>query len=94
MENILWLQSNFIYLPDKAIDLLDEGAAYARMEELRTGKNAARRRELEQELYEAVRDSRYEKAAQLRDRVQRLAAKPAENNRARAVTAGDMINLT
>ncbi len=79
-----------LYLPDKAIDLLDEGAAYARMEELRTSKNAARRRELEQELYEAVRDSRYEKAAQLRDRMQRLAAKPAENNRARAVTAGDI----
>ncbi|MBE6983308.1 MAG: ATP-dependent Clp protease ATP-binding subunit [Ruminococcaceae bacterium] len=79
-----------LYLPDKAIDLLDEGAAYARMEEMRTGRNAARRQELEQELYEAVRDSRYEKAAQLRDRMQRLAAKPAENHRIRAVTAGDI----
>ena len=79
-----------LYLPDKAIDLVDEGAAYARMEELRTGRNAARRRELEQELYEAVRDSRYEKAAQLRDRMQRLTAKPAENNRVRAVTGGDV----
>jgi ATP-dependent Clp protease ATP-binding subunit ClpC len=79
-----------LYLPDKAIDLLDEGAAYARMEELRTGRNAARRKELEQELYEAVRDSRYEKAAQLRDRMQRLAAKPGENNRTRTVTAGDV----
>ena len=79
-----------LYLPDKAIDLLDEGAAYARMEELRTGRNAARRRELEQELYEAVRDSRYEKAAQLRDRMQRLAAKPAEGHRARTVVPGDI----
>jgi len=79
-----------LYLPDKAIDLLDEGAAYARMEEMRSGKNGIRRRELEQELYEAVRDSRYEKAAQLRDKMQRLAARPAENHRTRAVVAGDV----
>ena len=79
-----------LYLPDKAIDLLDEGAAYARMEEMRTGKNSARRRELEQELYEAVRDSRYEKAALLRDRMQRLSAKSSESHHARAVTAGDI----
>jgi len=79
-----------LYLPDKAIDLLDEGAAYARMEEMRTGKNGARRRELEQELYEAVRDSRYEKAAQLRDKMQRLATKPTEGHRIRAVNAGDV----
>lgn len=79
-----------LYLPDKAIDLLDEGAAYARMEEMRSGKNGIRRRELEQELYEAVRDSRYEKAAQLRDKMQRLAARPTENHRPRAVMAGDV----
>ncbi len=79
-----------LYLPDKAIDLLDEGAAYARMEEMRTGKNGARRRELEQELYEAVRDSKYEKAAQLRDKMQRLATKPSEGHRARVVGAGDI----
>lgn len=79
-----------LYLPDKAIDLLDEGAAYARMEEMRSGKNGIRRRELEQELYEAVRDSRYEKAAQLRDKMQRLAVRPTENHRPRAVVAGDV----
>ncbi len=79
-----------LYLPDKAIDLLDEGAAYARMEEMRSGKNGIRRRELEQELYEAVRDSRYEKAAQLRDKMQRLASRPVENHRPRAVIAGDI----
>lgn len=79
-----------LYLPDKAIDLLDEGAAYARMEEMRSGKNGIRRRELEQELYEAVRDSRYEKAAQLRDKMQRLAVRPTENHRPRAVMAGDV----
>ena len=79
-----------LYLPDKAIDLLDEGAAYARMDEMRTAKNSIRRQELEQELYEAVRDSRYEKAAQLRDKMQRLAAKPSEGHRARVVGAGDI----
>ena len=79
-----------LYLPDKAIDLLDEGAAYARMEELRSSKNGVRRRELEQELYEAVRDSRDEKAAQLRDKMQRLAAKPAESHRPRAVVGSDV----
>ena len=79
-----------LYLPDKAIDLLDEGAAYARMEEMRTGKRGARRRELEQELYEAVRDSKYEKAAQLRDKMQRLATKPSEGHRMRTVCAGDI----
>ena len=79
-----------LYLPDKAIDLVDEGAAYARMEELRSGKTGLRRKELEQELYEAVRDSRYEKAAQLRDKMQRLAAKPAESHRPRAVVGSDV----
>ena len=31
-----------LYLPDKAIDLLDEGAAHARMEELQWGKSEER----------------------------------------------------
>ena len=79
-----------LYLPDKAIDLLDEGAAYARMEDMRTGKGSIRRKELEQELYEAVKESRYEKAAQLRDKMQRLSTKPIESHRARTVTAGDV----
>ncbi len=78
-----------LYLPDKAIDLLDEGAAHARMEELYTQKTAARK-ELEQELQEAVRESRYEKAAQLRDKMQRLAARPVEHRRSRLVTGADV----
>ena len=41
-----------LYLPDNAIDLLDEGAAHARMEELYTGKSA-QRQEMEEELQEA-----------------------------------------
>ncbi len=77
-----------LYLPDKAIDLLDEGASHARMEEMMQGKSV--RRELEQELHEAVRESRYEKAAELRDKMQRLVVKPMEGKRPRAVTAADI----
>ena len=78
-----------LYLPDKAIDLLDEGAAHARLEEL-YGNRRSNRLELEKELREAVRESHYEKAAQLRDKLQRLAAKPAEGRRSRVVTGVDV----
>ena len=61
-----------LYLPDKAIDLLDEGAARARLSELNRNA-AAPRRELEQELHEAVREKRFEKAAELRDKMQSIA---------------------
>ena len=78
-----------LYLPDKAIDLLDEGASHARMEELRSGKGGMRQ-ELETELHEAVREGRFEKAAELRDRMQRIAARPAELRRSRMVTGADI----
>ena len=78
-----------LFLPDKAVDLLDEGAAHARMEEMYSQRQAARK-DLEAELQEAVRESRFEKAAQLRDKMQRMASKPAESRRARAVTAADV----
>ena len=78
-----------LYLPDKAIDLLDEGASHARMEELYSHKNGLRQ-DLEQELQEAVKESRYEKAAQLRDKMQRLAARPTDSRRARMVTGTDV----
>ena len=78
-----------LYLPDKAIDLLDEGASHARMEELCAGQDT-QRQELEEELQEAVRESRYEMAAQLRDKMQRLAAKGAEGKRGKTVTAADI----
>ncbi len=77
-----------LYLPDKAIDLLDEGAAHARMEEQKNTRGL--RRELEQELNAAVRESRYEKAAQLRDKMQSLAARNAQGRHPRAVTAEDI----
>ena len=78
-----------LYLPDKAIDLLDEGAAHARMEELYGGKNSYRL-ELEQELSEAVKEKRYEKAAVLRDRMQKLSVRSGEGRRTRGVTGEDI----
>ncbi len=77
-----------LYLPDKAIDLLDEGASHARMEELQTGRGT--RQTLELELHEAVRESRYEKAAELRDKMQRMASRTGEGRRSRTVTAADV----
>lgn len=78
-----------LYLPDKAIDLLDEGAAHARMEELRTPRSAFRQ-ELEEELQEAVREGRFEKAAHLRDKMQRLTGRSSEMRRSRCVTSDDI----
>ena len=77
------------YLPDKAIDLLDEGAAHARMEELPSSRGGAARKELEQELHEAVRERKFEKAAELRDKMQNL-TKPGEGRRGKAVSASDI----
>lgn len=77
-----------LYLPDKAIDLLDEGASHARMQEQQYGRSL--RRELEQELNAAVRESRYEKAAQLRDRMQSISEKAAQTRHPRAVTGEDI----
>ena len=78
-----------LYLPDKAIDLLDEGASHARMEDLYAAGNN-QRRALEEELQEAIRESRYEKAAQLRDKMQRLTSRGTEGRRNKTVTAGDI----
>ena len=77
------------FLPDKAIDLLDEGAAHARMQEMHS-YHSQQRQELQQELCEAVRDSKYEKAAALRDKMQRMANRPHDRSRIRAVTAADV----
>ena len=79
-----------LYLPDKAIDLLDEGAAHAKMEELRLSRGGNARQDLEQELHEAVRESRYEKAAELRDKMQRMVSKVPEARRHRSVTEADV----
>ncbi len=79
-----------LYLPDKAIDLIDEAAARVRMDDLSGTRRGAARQELEQELHDAVRESRYEKAAELRDRMQKLVSHAPENRRSRAVTAADV----
>ena len=75
-------------LPDKAIDLLDEGASHARMEELRRNTSDDRQ-ELEQALHEAVREKRYETAAQLRDQMQ-TTLQHSGGRRTKTVTAGDV----
>ena len=77
-----------LYLPDKAIDLLDEGAAHARMEELYSG--SSQRQELEEELQEAIRESRYEKAALLRDKMQSLSARSSGSRHSKTVTPADI----
>lgn len=79
-----------LYLPDKAIDLLDEGAAHAKMEEAKAIHGGTARQDLEMELHEAVRESRYEKAAELRDRMQRMVSRSPETRRHRAVTEADI----
>lgn len=80
------------FLPDKAIDLLDEGAARAHLEELRSAKGAfeSEKRSLELELNDAVRDSRFEKAAELRDKMQRMLSRSGEGRRVRGVTQADI----
>lgn len=92
MEEALRLSVRYLpdlYLPDKAIDLLDEGAAHARMEEMRGGRNASQHN-LEQALNEAVRESQFEKAAEIRDKMQKLSVRFGENKRTRAVTGMDV----
>ena len=81
------------YLPDKAIDLLDESAARVRMEELQSGRTGGLRRELEEELHEAVRDRRFEKAAELRDKMQELSARDTGGKRTRSVGSGDIAGV-
>lgn len=70
-----------LFLPDKAIDLLDEGAARAHLEEMRASKGAyeQEKESLELELSDAVRDSRFERAAELRDRMHWMLSRGATN---------------
>lgn len=78
-----------LYLPDKAIDLVDEAASHARLEEL-AGHRSAHRRELEQQLHDAVRTGRYDQAAQLQDRMQHLSMTTTERRHSRQVTGQDV----
>ena len=56
---------------------------------MQVSRGGAARKELEQELQGAVRERKFEKAAELRDKMQHL-SKPAENRRSRSVTASDI----
>ena len=78
-----------LFLPDKAIDLLDEGASHARMEELRQNRGGIRK-DLERELQDAVKENEFERAAILRDRLQKLGSKNTEVRRSRSVTVQDI----
>ncbi len=78
-----------LYLPDKAIDLVDEAASHARLQEL-GGVRQEWRLELERDLSNAVRERKFEQAAALRDRMQQLASRSGEGRRTREVTAEDV----
>lgn len=60
------------FLPDKAVDLLDEAAARARNRRRGDRTSEETRRQLNHELSQAVRENRFEQAAALRDRLQQL----------------------
>ncbi len=79
-----------LYLPDKAIDLLDEGAARVRLEEQRCSRGSAQRQALESQMTEAVKENDFEKAAVLRDRMRSLTAKSSEARRPRALSGADV----
>ncbi len=92
LEQALQLSKRYLpdlYLPDKAIDLLDEGASHARMEELRGGHSMTTQN-LELALNEAVREGRFERAAELRDKMQRVLSRTAQSKRERGVTGSDI----
>jgi len=60
------------FLPDKAVDLLDEAAACAGNRRRNTFGAEKKRQELNRELSLAVRENRFEQAAALRDKLQQL----------------------
>lgn len=80
------------FLPDKAVDLLDEGAARTKMAGLRSVSPAEQiQRDLSKELDAAIRDNRFERAAELRDKLQSLVQRQMGGlARSRKVTAQDI----
>ena len=82
-----------LYLPDKAIDLLDEAAARCRLEAMYPARCSEARKQLEQELHAAVRERRFEKAAELRDKMQKLSARSAEGRRPRNITGTEIAEV-
>ena len=82
-----------LYLPDKAIDLLDEAAARCRLAALYPARCSEARKQLEQELHAAVRERRFEKAAELRDKMQKMTAKAADGKRTHSITEADIAEV-
>ena len=82
-----------LYLPDKAIDLLDEAASRCRLEAMYPVRCSEERKQLEQELHAAVRERRFEQAAELRDRMQKLAARTPEGKRPRNITGAEVAQV-
>ena len=80
------------FLPDKAVDLLDEGAARTKMAAHRRRDPAEQaERELSKELDAAIRENRFERAAELRDKLQSLVQRQAGGiARCRKVTWQDI----
>ena len=60
------------FLPDKAVDLLDEGAAHVWLGGGASYEDAERQQQLEQQLEQAVASAQYEAAARLRDELRTL----------------------
>lgn len=80
------------FLPDKAVDLLDEGAARTKMANLRIHSPIVQTQQhLSRELDDAIRENRFEKAAELRDKLQNLIQRQVMGiTRSRKVTAQDI----
>lgn len=70
------------FLPDKALDLLDEGAARVWLAGNAPTRQSARQQELEQALEQAVAQSNYERAAQLRDELRGVVRRQLAQRRA------------
>ncbi len=81
------------FLPDKAVDLLDEGASRARMRNLRMAdpELEEQRQRLAGRLGTAVREDRFEDAAKLRDELQLVLARQTRRSAGvSAVTSRDI----
>ena len=78
------------YLPDKAIDLLDEGASRSRLGHALHRRSGTARKELERELEAAIRERAFEKAARIRDEMQDLGEKENDGKRQYTVTGADV----
>ncbi|MDR2664857.1 MAG: ATP-dependent Clp protease ATP-binding subunit [Oscillospiraceae bacterium] len=87
------------YLPDKAIDLIDEAASRVRMDNLRLPPSLkelqARKEELSNEKESAVNSQDFERAASLRDRERELENEIANAHRSwENVRTGDSVSVS